>query len=189
MILQALKHNSEEAIANALAVNISTIRKKRDLLVGICKEVIELLKDRRISPKAFTALRKMKPIRQIEVAQLMRASNRYSERFAEALLAGTRAEMLVEPAKGTLSKLLSTEQKSGMERETQVFLQDLKAVEESYGKDVLALSVTCRYVARILANVKLRHYIEGRFPDILSELDAAIASLGSKSTEASVTEA
>src|SRR5579859_7836145 len=83
MILRALKHNSEEAIAKALAVNIRTIRKKRDLLVGICKDAIELLKDRRVAPKAFSTLSKMKPVRQVEAAQLMMASNRYSEKFAE----------------------------------------------------------------------------------------------------------
>lgn len=31
MILRALQHNSEETIAAALNVNVSTIRKKRDL--------------------------------------------------------------------------------------------------------------------------------------------------------------
>ena len=85
MILRALKHNSEEAIAKALAVDVRIIRKKRDLLLGVCKEAIELLRDRRISPGAFAALRKMKPVRQVEVAQLMLASNRYSQTFAEAL--------------------------------------------------------------------------------------------------------
>jgi ParB-like chromosome segregation protein Spo0J len=189
MILRALKHNTEEAIAKALAINIRTIRRKRDLLVGICKEVIELLKDRRISPKAFTALRKMKPVRQIEVAKLMMASNRYSERFAEALLAGTRADMLVEPERVRSAKLLSTDQKIGMERETHAFLHDLKAVEESYGTDVLALSVSCRYVTRILANGKVRHYIEGRFPDILGELEAVIASVDSDSTDVKAAQA
>jgi len=184
MILRALKHNSEEDIAKALAVNISIIRRKRDLLVGICKEAIDLLKDRRISSAAFASLRKMKPIRQIEVAQLMLTSNRYSETFAEALLTGTRADMLVEPHKVGPAKSLSQEQKLGMERETDVLLRDLKTVEASYGTDVLALGVACRYVIRMLANATVRHYIEGRFPDILGELDAVVASMESHLTEA-----
>jgi len=184
MILRALKHNSEAAIAKALAVNISTLRKKRDLLVGICKDAIELLKDRRISSNAFSVLRKMKPVRQVEVAQLMVSSNRYTEAFTHALLAGTRADMLVEPEKIQSAKLCSADQKIGMERETDELLRDLKSVEASYGTEVLALSVSCRYVARILANSKVRHYIEGRFPDILSELDAVIASVESQLTEA-----
>lgn len=37
MILRALRHNSEETIAKALDVDVSTIRKKRTLLEGICK--------------------------------------------------------------------------------------------------------------------------------------------------------
>jgi ParB-like chromosome segregation protein Spo0J len=180
MILQALKHNTEQAIAKALAVNVRTIRAKRDLLVGVCKEAIELLKDRRVSPKAFLALKRMKPLRQLEVAQLMVDSNRYSEAFAEALLAGTRADMLLRPAKVLRSsKALSTDQKLGLERETDALLHDLKAVEASYGTDVLSLSVSCRYVIRILASEKVRHYIEGRFPDILGELEAVVASMES----------
>jgi hypothetical protein len=183
MILRALKHNSADAIAKALAVNIRTIRRKRDLLVGICKDASELLKDRRIAPNAFSILRKMKPVRQVEVVQLMIASNRYSGTFANALLTGTRADMLLEPEKLQPAKSCSADQKIGMERETDALLRDLKRVETSYGTDVLALSVSCRYVGRILANEKVRNYIEGRFPDILSELEAVIASVDPDSTE------
>jgi len=183
MILRALKHNSEEDIAKALAVDVRTIRRKRDLLNGICKEAVDLLKDRRVSPRSFYALRRMKPVRQVEVAQLMLASNRYSEPFAEALLAGTRADMLVEPDKLLFTRSLSTDQKIGMERETDALLRDMKIAEESYGKNVLALSVSCRYISRMLANGKVRHYIEGRFPDILGELEAMIVSVDSNSNE------
>ena len=90
MILRALQHNSEETIAAALNVNVSTIRKKRDLLDGICIEAIDVLKDRRVPPYTFAILRKMKPVRQAEAAELMVSSNLYSHRFAEALLAGTK---------------------------------------------------------------------------------------------------
>ena len=180
MILRALKHNSEEAIAKALAVDVRIIRKKRDLLLGVCKEAIELLRDRRISPGAFVALRKMKPVRQTEVAQLMLASNRYSQTFAEALLTGTRADMLAEPER-KLVKALSPNQKTALEHETDLLVHDLKSAEASYGTDVLELSVTCRYVSNLLANGKVRHYIEGRFPDILAELEAVIALVESDS--------
>lgn len=182
MILRALKHNSEEAIAEALSVNVRTIRRKRNLLVGICKEAIELLKNRRIAPKALSRLRQMKPVRQVEAAQLMIASNRYSEAFADALLTGTRADMLAEDVKPSSARLLSVDQKTGLERETDALCRDFKSIEASYGTDVLELSVVCRYICRILANAKVRHYIEGRFPDILVELEGVIASVDSDST-------
>jgi hypothetical protein len=98
MILRALEHNTEAQIAEALDVDVATIREKCRLLNGVCKEAIEILKEKRVNPKAFSVLRKMKPVRQVEAAQLMVASNMFSGRFAAALLAGTRDELLVSPS-------------------------------------------------------------------------------------------
>ena len=44
----------------------------------------------------------MKPVRQIDVAQLMMSARKFSAHFARALLDGTRDELLID--KGTLSK-------------------------------------------------------------------------------------
>ena len=74
-----------------------------------------------------------------------------------------------------------------MERETDALLHDMKAVEESYGKNVLALSVSCRYVSRVFANEKVRHYLEGRFPEILAEMESLVASVEGDSVESAPT--
>src|SRR5579862_1068333 len=137
MILKALKHNSEATIAKALAVNTRTIQRKRDLLMGICKEAIDLLKDRRIPVRAFAVLRRMKPVRQVEVVQLMISSQKYSEGFAQALLAGTRAEMLAEPGESRAVKAIPKEQRIGMEHETEMLLRDFREAESSYGANLL----------------------------------------------------
>ena len=176
MILRALAHNSIERIAEALNVNVDTIRRKRNLLEGICKEAIELLKDRRASPKAFVALRKMKPVRQIEAAELMIASNKYSGRFAAALVAGTRAQMLIEPEKNRVPATVSAAQKISMENEMDSLFKNLKAVEQSYGVEVLTLSVSRSYLVRLLANKKVYSYIAKVHPEICQELESLIAS-------------
>jgi len=178
MILRALKHNSQKTIANVLNVNVATIRRKQNLLCGICKEAVDLLKDRRVSPKAFTSLRKMKPIRQIEVAQLMISSNMYSARFCSALLAGTRDDMLVGPPKDQVSKL-SPAQKLGMEQETDTLLRNLKAVEASYGTEVLTLSVCGRYVGRVLANSSIQEYLKTLHGGLFEEMRHLVASIES----------
>ena len=68
MILKALKNGvSEERIAISLNVNVSNIRKKRDMLVGICPEVVELLRNNHVTADAFGVLRKMRPIRQMKL--------------------------------------------------------------------------------------------------------------------------
>jgi ParB-like chromosome segregation protein Spo0J len=95
MILRALAHVSEERIANALNVSVARIRQKRDLLKGICPEAAEILQNQRVGADAFSALRRMKPVRQIDVAQLMMSAMKFSGRFARALLNGTREELLV----------------------------------------------------------------------------------------------
>jgi hypothetical protein len=177
MILRALEHNSEERIAEALNVDVSIIRKKRALLNGVCKEAVEVLKDRRATAKAFTALRKMKPVRQIEAAELMVASNMYSGRFVSALLAGTRDDMLVAPERHPPTKSLSAEQKTRIENETDTLLQNMKVVEASYGTEVLTLSVSRRYLGRILANSKVHQYLEKQHSDILRELESVAEAI------------
>lgn len=174
MILRALTHNSVERIAEALNVDVATIRRKRNLLEGICKEAIELLKDRRVTPRAFVALRKMRPVRQIEAAELMIASNKYSGRFAAALVVGTRSQMLVDSQKNSVPLMCSAAQKINMENETDALVKNLKIVEESYGVEVLTLSVACRYLTKLLANTKVHSYIAKRHPEICEELESLL---------------
>ena len=100
MILEAIRQGvSEERIAKALSVDVAAIRRKRDLLDGICKEAVQLLKEKRASTGAFREMRKVKPMRQIEMAELMVAANNFSASYAQCLLAATPQEQLLEPDK------------------------------------------------------------------------------------------
>jgi hypothetical protein len=97
MILRAIKNGvSEEKLARALDLNIAQIQRRRTLLDGICPEVAELLKDRSVNPATFDSPRKMKPMRQIEVAELMEIAGNWSASYARALLAATRQEDLLK---------------------------------------------------------------------------------------------
>ncbi len=48
------------------------------MLNGICAEVIDLLKDKSVNPHTFETLRKMRPMRQIEAAELMTTAGNYT---------------------------------------------------------------------------------------------------------------
>ena len=97
MILKALKNGvTEQRIAQALSVDVAEIRRKRDLLNGICPEAIELLKTRRVSATGFSTLRKMKPVRQIKCAELMISANSYTFAFAKAFLSVTPDDLLTK---------------------------------------------------------------------------------------------
>jgi hypothetical protein len=171
MILKAIKSGvSEERIAKVLSVDVGSIRLKRELLDGVCREAAELLKNKQIVPKAFYYLKKMKPMRQIEVAELLVAANNCTAPYIKALLAATRPEMLVEPDKHKVVAGLTPEQIAKMEKEMEVLQRDLKLVEETHGTEVLNLVLASGYLTKLFGNARIVRYLGQHYPDLVSEL-------------------
>jgi len=188
MLLEALKNGlSEERIAAALDVSLESIRVRRDLLNGICPEVVQILLEKPISPQVFAILRKMKPIRQIEAAEHMVAGGTYTIPFAKALLAVTKPEMLEAGSPAATKKLEATSlaARSMLEEENGFLLRDLKSVEESYGTDVLTLTVCCGYLDRLLKNSKVERYMSRHHADILQTLQRILTEVGQRVSNSS----
>jgi hypothetical protein len=144
MILKATRNGvSEERIARVLKVDVASIRQKRDLLNGICKEAAEILKNKHVSLGAFSFLRKMKPMRQTEVAD-----------------------------KHKVVESLTPEQVAKMEKEMEALQRDLKIVEDSHGNQVLNLVLVRGYLLKLFANSRIIRYLGQHHPDILRELQA-----------------
>ncbi len=171
MILKATRNGvSQERIAKVLRVDVATIRQKRDLLNGICKEAAEILKNRHVSLGAFSLLRKMKAMRQIEVAELLVATTNFSVPYVKALLAATHPDMLVDPDRQKAVEGLTPEQISKMQKEMETLQRDLKQIEESYGTEVLNLVVARGYLGKLFANARIARYLSQHYPDIFHEL-------------------
>jgi hypothetical protein len=169
MILQALARVSEERVANALNVSVATIREKRDLLKGICPEAADILRNDRVSAAAFSALRKMRPVRQIDVARLMINARKFSGTFARALLIGTRAELLVDvpPARS----LRPAQSQAMIEQETDDMLRHSESIKANYGEVVLQLTAACRSLEKLLANVRVNRYLTRNHQETLSAIE------------------
>lgn len=177
MILKAVEKGVSEArIAKALDVDVAKIRRKRNLLNGIDKEAVDLLKDKRISPIALRSLSRVVPERQIEMCQLMMAAHNYTVPFAKALLVATPDSQLKEPQKKRKLEGLSSEEMARMEKETDGLVKGIKLVRESYGKDTLNLVLACGYLSRMLANGKVVRFLSSHYPDILGEFQKVIAA-------------
>jgi ParB-like chromosome segregation protein Spo0J len=175
MILKAVKKGvSEERIATALDVDVSHIRRKRSLLNNIDEEAVELLKDKRVSPTALRVLSRVKPLRQIEMCELMIAAHNYTVPFARALLAATPKRLLKVLQKKKKIEGLSSEEMARMEKETEGLVNDIKIVKESYGKDTLNLVLACGYLSRMLENGKVVRFLSTHYPDIFSEFQKII---------------
>ena len=177
MILRALERGvAEERLARALDVNIGTIRRKRDFLDGICPEVVDLLKDQHFGIEVTRHLRRMKPARQIECAELMLGVRNFSVSYAEALLAATPQSQLVEPEKPKKLRGLTADQMARMEQEMSLVQTRFRAIEASYNTDVLNLVVARGYVAKLLANEAIGRYLRKHHDDLMEELQVIVSS-------------
>lgn len=177
MIMRALDRGvSEEKLARALNVEVKHLKRRKTLLDGICPEVVELLKDKSVNPGTFEVLRKMKPYRQIEAADLMASAGNFSSSYAKALLAGTKQDDLARPDVQKKVHGLTPEQMSRMEREMETVTGDFKAIEASYGEDVLHLVVASGYLNRLISNPAIEDYLERRHPELLVEFRAVVAA-------------
>lgn len=169
MILRAIEQGvSPERLARALNVNIGSIRNKRRLLDGICDEVVKLLEDRMVPILTFQELRKLRPMRQIEVAETMIAMNRYSRPYAQSLVAATPQSQLVDEQRKVV-RGLSDEQIDHMEREASNIDREFRMVEQSYGTDHLDLVLAMGYVCRLIENLRIVHHLAKHHPELLAE--------------------
>ena len=177
MIVRAIERGvSEDKLAKALNLDVKAIRRRRNMLAGICAEVVDLLKDKSLNPTTFEVLRKMKPMRQIEAADLMSTAGTYTASYAKAILAATRQADLVKSEQPKKIGGLTPEQMARMEREMETVQQDLKMVESRYGDDVLHLVIASGYLSKLLGNKDIRRYLSQHHPEILSEFVAVVSA-------------
>ncbi len=170
MILKAIERGvPQERIAKALGINISSIRQKRSLLEGICPETAELLKDKHCPQNTFLSLKKMKPMRQIEVAELLIAMDNYSVSYSKALFAATPQDQLIESEKPKSFKGISAEKIAQMESEMAKLQREMKLIEDSYGPDHLSLVLARGYLVSLLENEGVSRYLAQNHNEILSE--------------------
>ena len=180
MILKAIARGvPPERIAAALEVDVERIRSRQRLLDGIAPEVAEMLKDRMVNQGVFPVLRKMKPIRQIEAAEMMVSSNRFTLSYARMILATTRPEQLAAAKSRPKVVGVAPEDLARMEREMEKLNVDYRAVEDSHGDTMITLVVAKGYINRLLGNPAIADYMRrfhGELADGLASTMEAIAT-------------
>ncbi|MEJ2125855.1 MAG: plasmid partitioning protein RepB C-terminal domain-containing protein [Alphaproteobacteria bacterium] len=175
MIVRAVERGvSPERIAEALGLEVATIRQRFRMLDGICADAVEMLKDTICPIAVFEILRQMVPIRQVEAAELMIGQNNFSRTFAKALLVATPQNLLVASRRRKRSDVstVTSEQIARMERELANLQSQVKSIEESYGLDNLHLTVAKGYVAKLLGNARIVRWLSNSRQEYLTEFQA-----------------
>ena len=191
MIMKAIESGvSEERLADALSIDVAAIRKKRDLLDGICPEAFQILKNRSVRPGAIRELKRVQPMRQIEMAELMVASRNFSASYAKCLVAATPQEQLLNSDAPKEVDGLRPEDISRMEREMQALESDFRKIEEKHGRNVLNLVLAVGYVRGLLDNASVVKYLSRHHPDLMAELERIVTStnVGAESLVADFTD-
>ena len=119
----------------------------------------------------FTELKRLKPMRQIEVSEMMIAMNRFSMTYAKSLVASTPQHMLTKDERKSM-KGISSEQLEKMERESTNLEREFKLIENEYGADHLDLVLATGYLCRMLGNARMVGHLAQFFPEILAEFQS-----------------
>lgn len=169
MIVCAIEKGVPEArIAAVMCLDLVSVQRRVKLLDGICPEVAAQLADRHCPMAVFDILRKMKPLKQMDAADAMVNSNNFSVAFAAGILACTAEFELVKGAK-IKPKGVSAVAMAQMERELAKMHASIDSVQESFSRDNLHLMVTKGYLAKLLANHRVRRFLEHRYPAYLEQ--------------------
>ena len=177
MIMKAVKNGvTPERIAAALNLSLQYVRSNMTLLTGIHSEAIDLLKDKQISPGAIRILKRVNAVRQIEMAELMVSMNTYAKGYVEAIFLATPKEQLTDPETPKRVPGMSPEDIAKMEYEMEGLERDFKAIEETYGQNVLNLTLARGYVKKLLENARVVRFLSAQQPDIFSEFEALAAA-------------
>jgi len=173
MIMKAVNSGVKpERIAAALNLTVQDVKASMTLLEGIHGEAADTLKDKTVSPKAIRLLRKVTPIRQIEIAELMVSANNFTAAYAEALVLGTPKDQLISPDEPKQKKGLSREEIAKLEEEMETLERDLKTVDQSYGENMLNFTLARGYIKKLIDNSRVEKFMRGNFPDVLNEFES-----------------
>jgi hypothetical protein len=121
----------------------------------------------------------MKPLRQIEAAELMISGKNYTVSFAAAIFGVTSEEQLVKPSKSP-SAASNSECSSLLEETTGNIVDQLAVARRTYGADVLALTVICRSVEKLIQNEEVIKYLQHNHPGILGELQDLVSDVNAE---------
>lgn len=173
----------EERLAEALGLDVHSIRRRFRMLDGICQAASETLRDTPCTMAAFEVLRQMTPVRQVEAAQLIVDQNNYTVKFAKALLLATPAKELVDPRKRKPkgSSKQTPEHMARMERELASLQHQATTYEDAYAANNLHLTVAKGYLGKLLARPRIVRWLSQNQPDYLEQFQsiAGIVSLQS----------
>jgi ParB/RepB/Spo0J family partition protein len=176
MIAKAIENGVPIAkIASALNLREKDIRARMRVTVGLCQEVINMLKDKQVPPPALRLLRKVVKSRQIEIAELLNAANNYSRPYIEAMVFGTAKEKMISKHLPNTRKV-KAEDLERMQGEMDSLTKEYKMCEQEFAANMMHLTLFRAFLKKVLSNPKVDRFLNNRHRDLHRELSEIAAS-------------
>ncbi len=177
MIAKAVQKGvSVEKLAATLNLSEQYVRETLKLLNGLDPAAVDILESHHMSHTAIRAFKKVTPARQIDMAEMMVSVNDFSGPYAEALLASTPEDMLIEKASSRKILSISQEEEARLRDEMYNLETDFKAVEESYSDNIYKLTMARGYLKKLLGNAKVVRWLNQHHAETASQFEAIVAS-------------
>jgi hypothetical protein len=165
-----------ELIAAALNRSANTMRRQRSLLRDVCREAVEVLKDKPVSLAAIALLKKVKPMRQLEMAELMTTAGTYSAPYARGLFMTTVKDQLVNPNLPKKLRGVKPEDLARLEHELQSVEQSYRLLDVSYNENLMSLTIARGYLRELLKNARVVRYLTQKHREVLTEFQRIVDS-------------
>jgi hypothetical protein len=170
MIARALERGvPEHQLAEALGFGPKEFRSRSQLLRGIAPEVARLLSQEPCAFGVYAALRRMRPSRQLEAVELMRAQANFSHAFAHALLAATAPEELVTRRRARAPTVVTREQVNRLQDELTALQLQVRSLDDHFGLDALHFTLARGYLGRLLQCGSIAAWIARERPEYVEE--------------------
>lgn len=113
-----------------------------------------------LAQQTLRELKKVKPARQIEMAELMTSAGNYTSSYARALVMATEEKQLVDGKKKKKAPGVKPEDLARMEQEMRSVEKDfLLLEEETYNRNVYDLTLVRGYIGKLLGNARAVRYL------------------------------
>jgi len=159
---------SIDKLSSALGITSEIIKSRFNIAKGINDDVAYILADKHVPINTFDILKKMKPVRQIEVANIMINFDNFTVKFAQSLLHATEAKLMVEPKKKESSGM--TENLARLEREMASVQVETENIKNNYAEKTLQLLIIRNHIKKLLGNSNVLMWLLENKPDYLNLL-------------------
>jgi hypothetical protein len=177
MILKAIKGGvSEERIAATLGIDVSHVRQKQHLLTGICPEAVAVIRQKRVSAATIRELKRVVPMRQLAMIEVMTAADNFSVSYAKSLYVSTPEEQKIESERPKGGHGLKPEEVSKMNGELRGLDRNYKVIEETHGENVLKLVPVIGYLKKLLLSERIGRLLKERYPEIFAEFERIVTA-------------